>query len=541
MNARPLVLCLLALAGPAMNAADYSTVIPKLETIIREEMREWEIGGVAVALIDDQQIVHAAGFGEAKRDSIFRVGSVSKLFNAVAVMQQVEAGKLDLDAPLPPEVLPLNPYPGAPKVTLRQMLSHRSGLQRESTVGGYFDFDQPGLAATVASVRPCVLATKPEEKTRYSNIAPSIAGYMVERAAARNYEQYQKEHLLGPLKMTSSGWTIAGTPRDRMIVSHIRVADGQGGWKRRDTPLFDLGTIPAGNLFSTVEDLGRFASALLADGGGLVKPETLAEMWRPQFTKEETGFGLGFVVGKFQGRRSIGHNGAVYGHSTAFVILPGDKIGVAVVGNDDIVNGRIGRIANEALKLMVEAKKGEKPPPSPPPVVIAPDELANLTGDYESQSYWARLDVKDGTLAAVISGQQVKLTPIGPLKFSAESRLDTGATVEFTRGDDGKVSGFTMGLQKYARVALNPQPLPPHWKAFLGSYGPDFIPIIVTERHGHLYAMTENMVDYRLTPVNRNVCALPLGMYTDEHAIFLTGPDGKPHTVNFASMLLKRN
>src|SRR5262245_44849412 len=83
-----------------MRAADYSAVPAKLEAVIREEMREWNIGGVSVALINDQQLVYAAGFGEAKRDSIFRCGSISKLFNAIAVMQQVEAGKLDLDAPL---------------------------------------------------------------------------------------------------------------------------------------------------------------------------------------------------------------------------------------------------------------------------------------------------------------------------------------------------------------------------------------------------------------------------------------------------------
>jgi CubicO group peptidase (beta-lactamase class C family) len=537
MNVRLPALCALALTTLPMNAADYSAAIPKLEAIIRDEMREWEIGGVAFALIEDQKVVHAAGLGEAKRDSVFRVGSVSKLFNAIAVMQQVEAGKLDLDAPLPADLLPLNPFPDAPKVTLRQILSHRSGLQRESTVGGYFDPNQPGLAATVASLRPCSLATRPEEKTRYSNIAPSLAGYLVERAAGKPYEEYQKEHLLGPLGMTSSAWSIAHAPRGRIIVSHIRVADGHGGWKRRETPLFDLGTIPAGNLFSTVEDLGHFASALLADGGGLVKPATLAEMWKPQFTKDDVGFGLGFVVGKFQGHRMISHNGAVYGHSTAFMILPGEKVGVAVIGNEDIVNGRIGRIANAALSLMLEARLGEKPPA--PPASFTAADLADFAGDFESQSYWAHLEVRDGALTGEISGQRAKFTRVDPLKFIVDSRVDSAVAVEFTRDAGGKIAGFTMGLQKFARATAG-LPLPKEWKAILGSYGPDFIPLIVTERHGHLYAMTENMVDYRLTPINRNVCAICLGMYTDEHAIFLTDPDGKPHAVNFANMLLKR-
>ena len=141
-------------------------MMPSLEQIIADEMHQWGIGGVSVALMDDQRVVYAAGFGEARRDSIFRVGSVSKLFNAIAVMQQVEAGKMDLDAPLPPEVLPHNPFIDSPAVTLRQLLCHRSGLQREATVGGYLDDSEPGLAAAVASVRLCVLANRPGSVTR---------------------------------------------------------------------------------------------------------------------------------------------------------------------------------------------------------------------------------------------------------------------------------------------------------------------------------------------------------------------------------------
>lgn len=534
MNLRLLVLS--AALGARCLAADWSGVPARLEPVIAEEMREWGIGGVAVALVDDQGTFYARGFGEAKPGSIFRVGSISKLFNAVAVMQQVEAGRLDLDAPLPADVLPINPYPDAPPVTLRQLLCHRSGLPRECHVGGYFDPGQPGLAATIASLRPCVLATRPGEKTRYSNVGPSVAGLLVERAAGRPFEDYQRERILGPLGMTNSGWTIAGTPRGRILASHMRVADGRGGWIRRETPLFDLGTIPAGNLFASAEDLARFATALLAGGGGLVKPGTLAEMWRPQLTGEETGFGLGFAVGKFRDARTISHTGAVYGHSTSFVLLPEHRLGVVVIGNEDIANGRIGRIANAALGFLLDVKVG---PPAPAPLVTPPDaaQFTALAGDYESQSYWARLEVRDGRLVGEVSGQPVRFTATGPLAFTADSRIHDAVAVSFSPGAEG---GFTMGAQKFTRVPPNPPPLPPEWRGFLGSYGPDFIPLIVTERHGHLYAMTENMVDYRLTPVNRHVCRLPPGMYVDEHAVFLPGPDGRAHAVDFANMLLPR-
>jgi len=509
-----------------------------LEKIVADEMRQWDIGGVSLALVDDQRVVYAAGFGQARRDSVFRVGSVSKLLNAIAVLQQVEAGKLDLDAPLPAEAMPINPFPGQPTVTLRQTLCHRSGLQRESPVGGYFDDSEPGLAATVSSVRPCVLATQPGAKTRYSNIAPSIAGWMVERATGLSFEDYQRRRVLGPLGMADSAWTVARAPRDRIIPSRLRVADGQGGWTLRPAPLFDLGTIPAGNLFSTVDDLARFASALLAGGGALLKPETLREMWRVQFAVENPpAFGLGFIVGQWRGRRLISHNGAIYGFSSLLYLLPEEKLAVVVLANEDIVNGRTRHIAEAGLAQLLEAKLGEKPPP--PDTIPAPPNLAALAGDYESQSFWARLETRDGQLTGDISGQRVVFTPAGGLNFAAHSRLDDATPVTF-KPDGASVCGFTMGLQQFERFPAGRPPLPPEWRAFRGSYGPDFIPLIVSERRGQLYAMTENMYDYCLTPLNRNVAGLPAGMYADEQAVFITEAGGRPRAVNFANMILAR-
>ena len=539
MKHPPLALCAFLATSSSHPAADYSAVPPALEEDIRREMSDWNIGGIAVALVDDQRIVYAAGFGEARRDSLFRVGSISKLFNAIAVMQQVEAGKLALDAPLPADVLPLNPFPGAPAVTLRQILCHRSGLPRESAAGGYFDDSQPSLAATLASLPSSVLVTRPGEKTRYSNVAPSLAGLLVERASGQTFEDYQRDHLLRPLGLTHSAWTLARTPRKRIATSHMRVADGHGGWKRRRAPLFDLGTLPASNLFSTAEDLARFASALLADGGGLVKGETLHEMWRPQLTQDSEGFGLGFIVGKFREHRTISHNGAVYGYSSLLVLLPEEKLAAVVLGNEDVVNGRIRHIGDTALSLLLAAKLDEKPPA--PAISPSPKDLLRFAGDYESQSFWAHLEARDGRLLGEISGQPTRFVPVGERSFTAHSRIDEAIPVAFERDDAGAISGFKYGpLQHFTRVPANPPSLPVEWRAFLGSYGPDFIPLVVSERHGHLYAMTENTVDYRLTPVNRNVCALPPGMYADEQVVFLTDTHGHPHSINFANMLLRR-
>ncbi len=541
----------ITLVSPMRAETDYAPVVPKLEAAVRDEMRDWGIGGISLALTDGTRVVHTAGFGEAATDSVFRAGSVSKLFNALAVMQMVEAGRLDLDAPLsamPGVALPDNPFPEAPPVTVRQLLCHRSGLQRESPVGGYLDPSEPGLAATCASLAGCVLATPPADRTRYSNIAPSLAGHIVATLAGQPFERYQQERLLGPLGMTRSAWLKKDVPGGEVIVSHMRVADGKGGFFRANAPLFDLGTIPAGNLFTTAPDLAAFLVELARAVRGestVLRPSTFADMWKPQF-EDTAAFGLGFVVGKFRNHRTVGHNGAVYGHSTVLQFLPESQIGVVLLANEDIINARVARLAELALSLMLEAKTGEKPPAAVATGGIPPGALPleRFAGAFESQSFWAELGVESveegGRLAGNYASQPCTLTRLEGLRFLLNSRLHSDAVAVFTVDAKGAVDGFSVGPQQFRRIAEPAPALPAEWKKYLGVYGPDFIPLVVHEKFGRLYANTENMVDYRLTPVNRHVFGLPPGMYVNELAVFLCDAAGHPHAIDFASMTFQR-
>lgn len=533
---------LLAMSTPiaaTAATADYSGVIPAYEATVKAEMAVWQMEGISVAWVEGTSIVYEAGFGEAKKDSIFRAGSVSKLFNAVAVMQLAEQGKLDLDAPLPAERMPVNPFD--PKVlTLRHLLCHRSGLQREATVGSYFDNSEPTLAATVSSIRGSVLVSPPDTENRYSNIAPSVAGEFAAEAAGKPFPEMVVAGIFKPLGMTRSGWLHREVPE--VIPSHIRIADGKGGFQRSATPLFDLGTIPAGNLYTTAGDLARFVAMLAAEGdspgGRVLKSRTLQEMWEPQMDPKGA-FGIGFALADWRGRKTVGHGGAVYGHSTALVYLPQEKIGVVVLCNEDIVNGRTQALANLALSCMLEAKGGEHPPATPTYDASA-EELAALAGAWESQSYWLDLGVDGKSLRGTMATQPCVLSAAEKDRYILNSRIHTDQAVTLERDDAGKVTALNAGPQHFTRVPVDRQPLPPEWQVLCGSYGPAFIPLVVHEKYGRLYATTENMVDYRLTPVNRHLFAFPPGMYAKEHVAFLPGPGGRPSAVEMANMPLPR-
>jgi CubicO group peptidase (beta-lactamase class C family) len=161
----------LALAQPGIPPrGDYAAVVAALKPFIEQQMADKKLPGLSIAVVDDQEIVWAAGFGfadtkartPATADTVYRIGSVSKLFTDIGIMQLVERGALNLDAPITeylPDFHPRNPF-GTP-ITLRQLMSHQSGLLREPPVGNYFETTEPSLEQTVRSLNNTELVYAP--------------------------------------------------------------------------------------------------------------------------------------------------------------------------------------------------------------------------------------------------------------------------------------------------------------------------------------------------------------------------------------------
>lgn len=540
------LIAMLTFAVPALGApANYQATLQTLSEAADAEVRSRAVSGATIALVADQKVIFQGGFGyadkqkriPARADTVYRAGSISKLFTALSAMQLVEQGRLDIDKPLTnylPDFRIIVPFENAEPITLRQLMSHRSGMVRECPMGSYFDDSEPGMQKTVASLASCVLVHPPTTKTKYSNSGVTIVGRAVERVSGMPFESYQQKHLLGPLGMTNSSFLCDARIRRNLAVGYLSVAQPGGGFREIPAPVFELGTIAAGNLYTTAGDLARFVLWLLGHSGAqIVKPETLAQMFTPQFTSETNGFGLGFSINQYRGRKTVSHTGAVYGFTSSLTAIPSEGIGVIVLCIDDIAVGPVRKLNNFALDLLLGSQE--------PPVAPVSSNWVALAGDYESESFWARVDVIHGKLIANISGQKLVLTSTGPLRFEASGRIAHGWPVAFQESAPGRISGFTTPGQKFARV--NPAgatEAPAAWKPLLGSYGPDFIPLIVSTKHGHLYAMTENEFDNRLTPVNEHVFKMPPGLYTDEQLVFQTDRKGKVHTAVLANMPLRR-
>ena len=265
---------------PVVEAREpYEDAVRVLERWVAAEVDAKGLPALSIALVDDQRVVWARGFGfadpsrrtPATAETVYRVGSVSKLFTDLAVMQLVEQGKLDLDAPLEralPEFAPRNPF-GTP-ITLRQLMSHRSGLVREPPVGHYFDPTPPALNEVVASLNDTSLVYEPGTHTKYSNAGVTVVGAVVERVRGEPFAGSVHRTVLDPLGLTRTSFDPAPALTRDLALAAMWTYDGQP----LATPTFLLGTGPAGNLVSTVNDLGRFLSVLFADGRGATAPSS---------------------------------------------------------------------------------------------------------------------------------------------------------------------------------------------------------------------------------------------------------------------------
>src|SRR5579859_1782786 len=169
--------------------ADFSPAVAALDAYITREVKDKGFPSLAIALVDDQSIVWSKGFGHADMkgtvpataDTVYRVGSVSKLFTDIGIMQLVEKGILDLDAPVTkyvPDFQPRNQF--NKPITLRMLMAHRSGLVREPPMGNYFDPTTPSLAASIKSLGTTDLVYEPGTRTKYSNAAIATVGYVLE-------------------------------------------------------------------------------------------------------------------------------------------------------------------------------------------------------------------------------------------------------------------------------------------------------------------------------------------------------------------------
>lgn len=526
-------------SGHIRASGEYREVASKVSDAIHYEMVDKALNAVSIVLVKDMEILWARGFGvedlnkstKADANTVYRVGSVSKLFTDIGIMQLVEKGEVDLDAPITdylPEFRPRSRFKR--EITLRQLMSHRSGLLREPLVGNYFDDDEPTLEATVKSIIDSDVIYAPESKIKYSNSAIATVGYVLEKLKGEPFASYLRKNVLLPMGLTHSAFEPLPDITDRLADATMWSYDG----RVFDAPTFELGMSPAGSMYAPVVDLGQFMKVLFNDGKGpngpVIKKETLQLMLTSQFNdgkdqRHNVGFGIGFSLSEQGGYKRVGHGGAVYGFSTQLYALPEVKLGVAVTSSVDVTNTITRRVATYALDCLLAVENGKPLPDYEKTSSVNEKTVALLVGHFVSDNgKRLKLINKYGTLYMENDRFQTRIRQLNG-RLVTDSQISYGSPIDYD--EDGR--SVTMGGTVYNREKyLKPMPMPNAWQGLIGEYGWNHNILYIYEAYGKLTALIEWMEKDILTEVEKDVFAFPVkgGMYHGEKMRFKRDRNG---------------
>jgi len=337
-------------AAAAANAASRGARYDAIDAYVEGQRRRLNIPGISLAIVEGGKITHLRGFGRARPggeaptpQTPFAIGSVTKSFTALAVMQLVEAGKVELDAPVQrylPWFRVADPQASA-QITVRHLLNQTSGFSQPTGMAPLANLDNsPGATERQArTLAACKLARPPGSAFEYSNVNYNLLGLVIEAASGETYPDYIQQHIFEPLEMRHSHTSKAAAKQDGMAVGHL-------SWFGFPRPVPDLpmsaGSLPSGQLIASTEDMAHYLIAQLNEGcykdAQILSPEGMAEMHRPVAENRAMGhlfghYGMGWMVEDADQGRRVSHNGFVPDFFGYVALLPGQKRGLVLLAN----------------------------------------------------------------------------------------------------------------------------------------------------------------------------------------------------------------
>lgn len=406
---------------------------------------------IGVRLNDETIVLDGYGYADVERgipmsaDHIFRIASHSKTFTAVAIMQLVEGGRLRLDDTLGTYI----PWicGGIADATIRQALSHTAGITRDGMDSDHWQLDHPfpdleGLQALVhdgGEVLPV------HERFKYSNIAYSLLGLVIEAASGTPYGEFTRTRILEVLELKGTGPETDDDARERLVTGYSPKSPHMGRFAIPDVPTGAMA--PATGFYATAGDLLRYASAHTLGNGELLSDSSKREMQASYWdTGNGTHYGLGMAVATIGERRVVGHSGSFPGHSTRTWIDPKEGLAVVVLLNQS--NGPTKLLADGVIKLINRAL--EEPEASA-------EEAAWL--DRFTGQFWTTWGVSDivrfgrtlflfDPTADDPTDAPATLAPLDDSTLRIETASGYGSpgeTVRYERDDDGQITRVRIG------------------------------------------------------------------------------------------------
>ncbi|MDG4757141.1 serine hydrolase domain-containing protein [Micromonospora sp. WMMD710] len=391
------------------------TLLPEtarqIDTRVAQAQADGHAPSLVLGVVRDGTLAHVATAGEHPRPGVdlqYRLGSISKTMTATLIMQLRDAGRLAVDDPLEEHL----PGTGVGTLTLRQLLGHASGIQREPEGDWWERTAGVDLTTLLAGLTADKIAYPPHATYHYSNLAYGLLGGVLERLTGTPWIDLLDERILTPLRMRRTTYTET-EPFARGYVVHP--------WHDtlREEPRTDTGAMaPAGQLWSTIEDLGRWAAFLADPDPSVLAATTLTEMRSPVVISDleawKSGHGLGVELFREGDRVYVGHGGSMPGYVASLAVHRPSRTAVVGFANSyGLRTGHIGALGRQLLTLVLDA---EPAPVTPwlPAAAAPPAELAELTGRW----WWMGSEIE----VSVDAAGELRAGPVGApnLRFVAE-------------------------------------------------------------------------------------------------------------------------
>ncbi len=378
------VLLAYAFAAPRASqapAAGYAAALQEIDALAADIHRKDPLGGITIGVVVGPRLVWTKSYGvadavakrPASNDTVYRIGSITKQFTALMLLQLVEQGTVRLTDPVEkyvPEVSAIaKSHAAAPPITLVQLATMTSGLAREPK--GPPDHSRGPVSDWTKKVLLSLPQTsyehEPGTQYLYSNIGYATLGLALERAAGRPLTHYIQDRVIAALGMTRTAFELTPDMRAQVARGYSRSRDGTIDSAAADRELDGRGyRVPNGALMSTVTDLARFVSFELGEGPWIIKKETQ----EANFTRIHladgalaTGYGVGFQAIRRGTLIALGHGGSTAGFRASALFDRSSKTGVIVLRNSDLAAAGLAiqaleKIAAATTKPSTEAAAG---------------------------------------------------------------------------------------------------------------------------------------------------------------------------------------
>ncbi|MGS2721096.1 serine hydrolase [Paraglaciecola aestuariivivens] len=448
---------------------------PKFDRLMNELVED-NGPGAAALVVKNGQVLYRKALGKAnlelnldlQPDNVFRIGSITKQFTAVAILKLAEQGKLDLNADITRYI---KDYPtGGHTITVQQLLNHTSGIKSYTSMASW-DAEARKKQLTplqlIELFKHEPLEFAPGEQFKYNNSGYVLLGYIIELVSGESYPDYIKNHIFKPLNMHNSYYGS-----NAQIIKNRASGYEKDEQRLKNADYLSM-TQPyaAGSLLSTVDDIHTWYQAVMTDKVITAKSRSLAHQMGQLNNGKSIDYGLGWFIGNIQGSKAIEHGGGINGFLSASIYLPEEKVFVAILSNCNCIAP--GTTASKMAAIAIDKPyEWEK-------IVLSDSELKSYQGVYERTADDLRtFTFEDGQLYSLRSGgARFKIHPFGKDQFFFEDGI---VSLEFNRNKKGKLISVSLKSTKQDQVWVKTdKPIPSFssidldpkvFATFVGSY-----------------------------------------------------------------------